>query len=467
MIEETSDRDAVAFGAPIISARILRSAGRRSNLGADHPTVTTQSQPIFNKEFRVPNRRRCTRWAEARSFSCEPLESRTVLSAQVVDGVLRVVGSADADSITITTTEANGVVVLRGVPGVPEATPFSGVNSIRVDLKSGDDSLFVHGNFRATNGQVAPMLVLGGNGEDEVDLTLLTNGQIEVRGGSGSDTLTGSPLADVLKGGKQSDQVLGLGGNDELHGQKGIDVLVGGAADDTLLGGDGPDSLWGGPGANTLRGGKGPDVMFGGGSGLNLAFGEGGRDTFNVTGSEAEDFGPADVNFNQVFGSSPDSVLLPTSFWSRLAPAEAAGQGTLPQDYVDAVAALASARSSVSAEQEAFVAEMPNLNAPGQKAQVLQELFEVTNAFSPQFHQAPALLTDAALIDLRDDLVAALPIGVPNNFRARFIAVNSGLINALVANSYVPLVNGLIPNSTVTLGVIFGADAVFNHADDF
>lgn len=74
-------------------------------------------------------------------------------------------------------------------------------------------------------------------------------------GGGGGDLLVGGPGADYLAGGRGSDELCGEAGEDLLFGEKGRDTLRGGPGDDHLMGGEGRD---------TLEGGEGSDGLFGG-----------------------------------------------------------------------------------------------------------------------------------------------------------------------------------------------------------
>ncbi|NKC31013.1 Ig-like domain-containing protein [Falsiroseomonas selenitidurans] len=69
-------------------------------------------------------------------------------------------------------------------------------------------------------------------------------------GGSGSDILVGSDLANRLDGDAGNDVLTGAAGNDTLIGGLGNDALNGGADEDLLLGGLGRDTLTGGAGAD-------------------------------------------------------------------------------------------------------------------------------------------------------------------------------------------------------------------------
>lgn len=63
-----------------------------------------------------------------------------------------------------------------------------------------------------------------------------------IRGTSGNDVLTGTPLADSIFGYAGDDLLLGLAGNDTLDGGIGNDTLDGGLGIDSLIGGSGNDT---------------------------------------------------------------------------------------------------------------------------------------------------------------------------------------------------------------------------------
>ena len=77
-----------------------------------------------------------------------------------------------------------------------------------------------------------------------VDLSGFTGTQgVEVKGGAGVNTITGTGLADIITGGAKDD------------------VLAGGAGNDKITGGDGKDQITGGTGADVLAGGAGVDTF--------------------------------------------------------------------------------------------------------------------------------------------------------------------------------------------------------------
>ena len=72
---------------------------------------------------------------------------------------------------------------------------------------------------------------------------------MDVLGGSGNDTITGTGGADSIDGGAGQDVLLGLGGDDVLKGSAGlIDSFNEPVGNDTLFGGTGNDTLYGGGG---------------------------------------------------------------------------------------------------------------------------------------------------------------------------------------------------------------------------
>ncbi|MBB3017860.1 Ca2+-binding RTX toxin-like protein [Microvirga lupini] len=67
-------------------------------------------------------------------------------------------------------------------------------------------------------------------------------------GTSGSDTLTGNEIANIINGWAGNDRLYGLTGDDKLYGGAGNDILYGNEGNDLLAGGLGKDKLYGGSG---------------------------------------------------------------------------------------------------------------------------------------------------------------------------------------------------------------------------
>ena len=86
-------------------------------------------------------------------------------------------------------------------------------------------------------------------------------GDDELFGGLGDDTLVGGPGEDELSGDRGDDLLLGGTGDDNLDGGRDDDILKGGEGDDDLTGGRGEDTLVGGEGDDDLTGGRDADLF--------------------------------------------------------------------------------------------------------------------------------------------------------------------------------------------------------------
>lgn len=125
-------------------------------------------------------------------------------------------------------------------------------------------------------------------GNDLVDVTALSirtyvfgdDGNDTLRGGSGSDTLTGAAGKNYLYGGSAIDRLNGSGGRDFLYGQGGDDRLYGNGGNDYMDGGGNVDRLFGGSGDDTLIGGGSNDKLYGE-DGNDLFYGNAGHDILN------------------------------------------------------------------------------------------------------------------------------------------------------------------------------------------
>lgn len=196
-----------------------------------------------------PNRRRPLSLA---SSAAEVLEQRSLLAATLFEsttGLLTVrVTNATGENFRLTRGTL-GEVLLNG-------------GAVRQDAR----------NVLANS--VNRLVIEGGPMADKVDLRSVTasnfpglkkaEGRIQVFGGSGNDTLIGSPLADQLFGGDGNDWLRGAAGHDTLDGGTGDDLLFGDAGRDSLVGGDGRDIFVGGVGPDVFNGGAGDDIMIGG-----------------------------------------------------------------------------------------------------------------------------------------------------------------------------------------------------------
>jgi Ca2+-binding RTX toxin-like protein len=292
----------------------------------------------------------------------EALESRRMLSASVVDGQLRVVGTDAAEYLSIQRVSIGGVtklevaeqLVLSKTINLSRFDAAAITNGIRVDARNGDDVVEVYSSV--TNRTT----LIGGSGND----TLIGgNGRDILRGGAGFDLLDGRGNRDQFEGGADVDtadyagrtanvsvtldniandgevgeadnvrtdveNVLGGFGNDyitgsaasnNLAGRGGNDTIFGvggaGAGPDYITGGDGADNLIapnvtpgatggilsGGAGNDHLSGGAGNDQLYGGADHDNL-YGYAGNDA--LYGEDGIDFLDGDTGADYISGGA-------------------------------------------------------------------------------------------------------------------------------------------------------------------
>jgi Ca2+-binding RTX toxin-like protein len=174
----------------------------------------------------------------------EQLDSRSLMSASLVNGVLTIGGTAGSESITVWKPDANTVQV--NISSTGEAKRFAAADVNSIDLRAG-----------------------GGNDLITVGLGLTCN--TTLRGGNGSDTITGGGGGDTVLGSWGNDRIRGRSGNDDLRGEWGSDDIRGGQGDDSLDGGSGRDGCNGGDGDDDVSNGFDLDTeliaMFSGGQG--------------------------------------------------------------------------------------------------------------------------------------------------------------------------------------------------------
>jgi hypothetical protein len=200
----------------------------------------------------------------------EQLERRSMLAADVVEGVLTITGTEAANTISISAVKQGSVFVagsvrVRGVPGVSNNAVFNGVNSIVVSTFGGNDRVTVGSGLTRAAGGLMGVTVDAGQGTDVVmggdgDDTILGNdGRDTIRGGRGNDNLDGGTGDDRVDGDDGNDACLGGIGRDDVRGGRGDDTLYGGRDNDRLSGDDGDDDLDGEAGDDRLTGGRGND----------------------------------------------------------------------------------------------------------------------------------------------------------------------------------------------------------------
>ena len=120
-----------------------------------------------------------------------------------------------------------------------------------------DGSIILNGGPAGAN-NLEYIQANGTSGNDTMDASAWTDGNVAFSGLDGNDLLNGDSGNDSLDGGNGDDQLFGNGGNDQLLGDAGNNVLNGGTGDDTIYsnysatgisqdvvdGGTGSDSLY-------------------------------------------------------------------------------------------------------------------------------------------------------------------------------------------------------------------------------
>jgi uncharacterized delta-60 repeat protein len=160
--------------------------------------------------------------------------SASTVTAAVSGGVLRITGTAAADTIRL--SRLRGAVQISGVLQVFPTASFS-----RVEIAglSGADVVDVSGMDVGVSVDAGPGndWVLGGSRNDGLRGG---DGNDTVFGGGGDDTLFGGVGDDYLNGGPGADQVFGDAGNDQVFAVDGrVDTVVGGAGYDRVKADDG------------------------------------------------------------------------------------------------------------------------------------------------------------------------------------------------------------------------------------
>lgn len=155
--------------------------------------------------------------------------------------------------------------------------------------------------------------------------------QLEFKGGSGRDVITGGAASDDLNGGLGRDQLSGGAGDDYIDGDLGDDQLKGGAGDDQLTDEGGDDRLQGGDGADELSDSLGDDKLEGqAGDDLIGLADDGGQDT--IDGGEGFDVVEYDGPGTVYIDLADQSMNAGMAFGDRFANVE-----LIVGDYADDV----------------------------------------------------------------------------------------------------------------------------------
>jgi Ca2+-binding RTX toxin-like protein len=128
----------------------------------------------------------------------------------VVDGVLTITGSDQANTVTVSQVGSQIVVTASFLPGGTASFPAAEITSIDVSVSDGNDTVVL-----------APSV----------------SKPAQVDGGDGNDTLVGGSAAAILLGGAGNDTITGGAGRNVIIGGLGADTIVAGGGDDLLMSG--------------------------------------------------------------------------------------------------------------------------------------------------------------------------------------------------------------------------------------
>jgi hypothetical protein len=169
-----------------------------------------------------------TIWDDTLAYQPEELQiERDFANAKLINGLLRLNGTPEADSFRVYRPAGDTSVLVVEVNGVARSFAFNAVRRIVADLQDGNDRLEVQQELRLWTS------VLGGDGAD----TILT--------GTGRDTIVGGSGPDLILSRGNADVIIGGGGRDRITGGQGDDAINGGTGHDSMIAGTGHDVLFG------------------------------------------------------------------------------------------------------------------------------------------------------------------------------------------------------------------------------
>jgi len=321
----------------LIGERLLRVHAICVQVGPPHQGAISVKKPSSSSNRKSRRRDRSTFLESIFGPRLEPMESRTLLSATILDGQLTIDGTTGNDAITVVAGGALGEVVVNG-PGIGADTLFSDVTGIVINGLAGDDTITVGANIKNTSnrniaveinggddddtiaGGSGSDIIDGGAGNDTIDYSAATKG-VDVRldrnearrdGLGGKDTLNnienviGSNFNDSIRGDANDNIITGGDGNDRLRGQGGDDTLNGGEGNDNIDDAEGDNTIHAGEGNNKISTGEGNDNITAG-SGNDSIKDKGGDNTIDAgDGDNKVTTGDGDDNINT--GSGRDSI---------------------------------------------------------------------------------------------------------------------------------------------------------------
>jgi hypothetical protein len=181
------------------------------------------------------------------NFAVERLESRMLLAASINGKNLVIDGTDGDDLIVIQGTGTPGEVEVSFDDGATFSAPFSGFKNIKVNLKGGDDYLFINSGVGVEVAITGNLTIKGGDGDDQTALAGSYGGNVKSDLGAGNDVVYEGNGNLVV--GKNLSIKLG-DGNDDVDPHQ--DITVGGNV--KIDAGDGDDRVTNHAGTYTYNG---------------------------------------------------------------------------------------------------------------------------------------------------------------------------------------------------------------------
>lgn len=211
----------IASGQPL-AADVL--AGLRATDDRGTITVDGRSVSIEQEDFYGTDGNDILIGTSGDDYFYPNMGADTIDGGEGTSDTLAIDNSYDTANTTIVATLTNGSIV----GGLSNGTTFKNIE--RFDLKTGA-------------------------GNDNINIATTSNLYGQIDAGAGNDTIVGSATAPFQ-------QLFGGDGNDNITGGNGGNTLDGGAGNDLLTGGNGDDYLYAGTGADTIDGGAGTDILY-------------------------------------------------------------------------------------------------------------------------------------------------------------------------------------------------------------
>jgi Ca2+-binding RTX toxin-like protein len=247
-----------------------------------------------------PQRSTAARRKSSRQRPAEVLEERALLSVSslIINGELSIL-SDDADSIEVRTNPVDGVSLQVIENGVQSTTlgnvQVADITSINIRGGSGANTIDLSGVAAADFTGLTSVSVTGGDGDDNIVGTADFNDSIIA--GDGNDTVTVGIGATFVDGGDGHDTITAADGDDTIEGGDGHDMISAGAGNDSVRAGDGHDTVSGEDGDDIIDAGDGDDLI-NGNAGLD-----------NINGGFGNDMLMGDADDDTVFGGAGDDVI--------------------------------------------------------------------------------------------------------------------------------------------------------------